>query len=85
LTRKHRPLVGLLVSFQCLMALDPNAPFTQYAKTAWTQAQGLPDGSVSTVAQTPDGYLWLGTGEGLVRFDGYDSPRPRDRCRELWY
>ena len=72
LTRKHRLLVGLLVSFQCLMALDPSAPFTQYAKTTWTQAQGLPDGSVSSVAQTPDGYLWLGTGEGLVRFDGYE-------------
>jgi len=55
------------------MALDhPQAPFTQYAKSAWTQTPGLPHGSVSSVAQTPDGYLWLGTREGLVRFDGYE-------------
>ncbi len=44
----------------------------QYTRTVWTQAQGLPQDSVSTIAQTPDGYLWLGTREGLVRFDGYD-------------
>ncbi|HKX30406.1 MAG TPA: two-component regulator propeller domain-containing protein, partial [Blastocatellia bacterium] len=36
----------------------------------WDSAQGLPNSSVQTIAQTRDGYLWLGTQEGLVRFDG---------------
>jgi ligand-binding sensor domain-containing protein len=42
----------------------------QYVHDAWTRAQGLPQDSVNAVLQTRDGYLWLGTQEGLVRFDG---------------
>jgi len=45
---------------------------TQYARAVWTQAQGLPQDFVQAIAQTSDGYLWLGTDEGLTRFDGYD-------------
>lgn len=52
-------------------ALSPHKSLSQFTRTVWTQAQGLPQDSVSTLAQTPDGYLWLGTSEGLVRFDGY--------------
>jgi ligand-binding sensor domain-containing protein len=63
-------LLGL-VGITPLHALDPNKAFTQYTRTVWTQAQGLPQDSVKTIAQTPDGYLWMGTSEGLVRFDGY--------------
>jgi len=36
----------------------------------WTNENGLPQGSVPAITQTPDGYLWFGTEEGLVRFDG---------------
>jgi signal transduction histidine kinase/ligand-binding sensor domain-containing protein len=36
----------------------------------WTAETGLPDSSVTAIAQTPDGYLWVGTFNGLVRFDG---------------
>ncbi len=36
----------------------------------WTQQQGLPDNSVTAVLQTRDGYLWIGTPQGLARFDG---------------
>ena len=36
----------------------------------WTTDQGLPQGSVNAIAQTPDGYLWIATFDGLVRFDG---------------
>ncbi len=36
----------------------------------WTKQQGLPDNSVTAVLQTRDGYLWIGTPEGLARFDG---------------
>ncbi|HEX9045538.1 MAG TPA: two-component regulator propeller domain-containing protein [Verrucomicrobiae bacterium] len=36
----------------------------------WTSENGLPDSSVTAVAQTPDGYLWIGTYNGVARFDG---------------
>lgn len=36
----------------------------------WTSEDGLPDSSVTSLAQTPDGYLWVGTYNGLARFDG---------------
>jgi ligand-binding sensor domain-containing protein len=55
-----------------LLALDPHKEFTQYTRTFWTQAQGLPQDTIRAIAQTPDGYLWLGTREGLARFDGSD-------------
>ena len=42
----------------------------QYTYRAWTVEDGLPQVSVNAIAQTPDGYLWLGTNGGLVRFDG---------------
>ena len=37
---------------------------------AWRVDDGLPDNIVDAITQTPDGYLWLGTQGGLVRFDG---------------
>jgi signal transduction histidine kinase/ligand-binding sensor domain-containing protein len=53
-------------------ALDPRKGLTQYSRTVWTQEQGLPQDSVRAAVQTADGYLWLGTDEGLARFDGYE-------------
>jgi hypothetical protein len=41
----------------------------QFAHRTWTARDGAP-GAVNALAQTPDGYLWLGTGAGLYRFDG---------------
>src|SRR5207253_189458 len=42
----------------------------RYGHDAWTSDSGLPQNSITAIAQTRDGYLWLGTQEGLVRFDG---------------
>ncbi len=50
--------------------LNPNLPIRQYILQTWQTAQGLPQNSVLSSAQTSDGYLWLGTEEGIVRFDG---------------
>jgi len=55
-----------------LHALTPHKAITQYTRTTWTQAQGLPQDTIRAIAQTKDGYLWLGTNDGLIRFDGYD-------------
>ncbi len=51
-------------------ALDPGKAITQYTQAFWGGETGLPQNSVRALAQTPDGYIWLGTEEGLVRFDG---------------
>jgi len=53
-------------------ALSPRKSLTQYSRTTWTQEHGLPQDTIRAIAQTRDGYLWLGTDEGLVSFDGYD-------------
>jgi signal transduction histidine kinase/ligand-binding sensor domain-containing protein len=51
-------------------ALDPSLDISQYAHTSWKVRDGFPKGAVFSIAQTPDGYLWLGTEFGLFRFDG---------------
>lgn len=51
-------------------ALDPAKSLSQYRHASWGTSEGLPQSSVQAIAQTTDGYLWLGTQEGLVRFDG---------------
>ncbi|MBX7219866.1 MAG: GAF domain-containing protein [Blastocatellia bacterium] len=51
-----------------LLALDPHKALTQYSQSNWQDE--LPQSSVLTLTQTRDGYIWLGTWEGLVRFDG---------------
>jgi len=50
--------------------LNPDKPINRYTRTAWEADAGLPQASVQTIRQTRDGYVWLGTEEGLVRFDG---------------
>lgn len=50
--------------------LDPAKAITEYVHTAWGEEDGLPQGSINAIEQTDDGYVWLGTQEGLVRFDG---------------
>lgn len=54
------------------LALDPHKSLTQYSRTEWGQADGLPQDTIRAITQTTDGYLWLGTDEGLARFDGYE-------------
>ena len=60
----------LLLAFSQASALDPDMLLTQYVRNAWQIENGLPQNTVESIARTPDGYLWLGTQEGLVRFDG---------------
>src|SRR5262245_23716744 len=51
-------------------ALDPDRHISQYAHAAWRMQDGVFKGDPYGIAQTPDGYLWLGTTSELLRFDG---------------
>src|SRR5512140_2342531 len=63
-----------------------------YTMTSWTQADGIPIGPVYAMVQDHEGFLWLGTTNGIVRFDGarftrwdavYPTPLPRADVRAL--
>ncbi len=60
----------LLACCRCAFALDPSLDISQYAHTAWKISEGFGKGTIWTITQTPDGYLWLATEFGLRRFDG---------------
>src|SRR5881394_3612819 len=47
-----------------------NARADDYSVRNWHMEEGLPDGEITALAQTPDEYLWVGTPKGLARFDG---------------
>ncbi len=53
-----------------LWALNPGRPLSAYHLRVWTVESGLPQNTINALAQTDDGYLWIGTPAGLVRFDG---------------
>jgi signal transduction histidine kinase/ligand-binding sensor domain-containing protein len=56
-------------------ATEPNPMVSQYSHHFWGTEKGFPIGTVSSIAQSADGYLWIGTDKGLVRFDGFDFRR----------
>ena len=61
---------------QPVSALDPNRAVTQYSLRSWRGGADFPqDPTIQAIARTPDGYLWLGTMEGLLRFDGVRTTR----------
>ncbi len=68
--------LGLFVAFGLQLGagpvngLDPNKTLSQYSHESWASRQGLPHNHVQAILQSSDGYLWLGTEEGLCRFDG---------------
>jgi len=62
-----RLLTGLFcLSAGVVLAQETNAA---WLKRSWQTEDGLPDNSVAGLAQTADGYLWIGTPSGLARFD----------------
>jgi len=52
------------------LALEPSTPLANYGRQSWVMENGLPQNTVHALAQTRDGFVWLGTEAGLVRFDG---------------
>ncbi len=68
--RKLPFLAALLLVAPSTYALDPTREVSQYGHSAWTLQDGVLPGAPTAMAQTADGYLWIGTRGGLVRFDG---------------
>ena len=75
-------ILWFLFAVSPLAALDPNKRLSQYAHTAWRIQDGDFAGAPNAITQTADGYLWIGTLAGLVRFDGvrfvpWIAPEPK--------
>src|ERR1051326_4977234 len=60
----------LIFSINPVWALDPGLSITQYIHVSWTHEEGIALPGINALTQTTDGYLWLGTDTGLLRFDG---------------
>jgi len=78
-TRAHRHPVfrGSIRLFALLLTLvatafplEPTTPLSGYNRQTWVMENGLPQNTVQALAQTSDGFLWIGSEVGLVRFDG---------------
>ena len=68
----QRALGATLLLFLCPLAqaLNPLLDISQYAHASWKNREGFMYGVIGSIAQSTDGYLWLGTSSGLYRFDG---------------
>lgn len=92
-TRPSRMWLAIVVLFAVCEshALDPQKRISQFAHEVWTVKNGLPEADVMAILQTRDGYLWVGTEEGLARFDGVhftvfdrkNTPLPNNRVQAL--
>ncbi len=62
--------ISVLWLVNTAFGLDPNRRLTQYLHERWGRDRGFIGGSIYSMRQSADGYLWIGTEQGLVRFDG---------------
>src|SRR5262245_28623202 len=96
-TFSRRVVVGLALCAALarggeVFALNPRLDVSQYVHAVWRVSDGFPAARIAVIAQTTDGYLWLGTDTGLFRFDGVkatlfrpplNQPLPSSRITEL--
>src|SRR5215216_2625082 len=64
-------LLLLLGTGRSVGAAEATDSILDYTTASWSEKDGLPSSYVTGVAQDANGYLWVGTAAGLVRFDGY--------------
>jgi signal transduction histidine kinase/ligand-binding sensor domain-containing protein len=76
LTGRHWPwnwiciVLGLACTAVGAHATESNKAISQYVHDHWGIERGFPSGPIYAITQTPDGYLWVGSEKGLIRFDG---------------
>lgn len=71
--RRVRLALGLAVCATLappLAGSEIDGPLERFVRQAWTARDGLPQSTVNALAQSAEGYLWIGTDGGLARFDG---------------
>src|ERR1700721_4478008 len=71
--RLHKGLIkgiALLCLVNTAFGLDPTRRISQYVHDKWGEDKGFIGGRIYAIRQSADGYLWIGTERGLVRFDG---------------
>jgi ligand-binding sensor domain-containing protein len=61
--------IGMVIWYRWALAPNPSLEVNQYGHATWTARSGFFKDELYSMAQTPDGYLWLGTASGLLRFD----------------
>lgn len=69
----YKIIIVILLFLTCLscgVAIPPNLSLQQCRMDNWSVRDGLPERVIYSIAQTPDGFIWLATDEGLIRFDG---------------
>ncbi len=70
---KKYQLILLLIIFllpSLTAGSGANKKINQYVRQSWKTENGLPHNTITAITQTPDGFIWLGSKEGLIRFDG---------------
>ena len=67
---RARSVAVLSIMMTVAIAHAQTKSIKQYVHRSWTSADGLPDNAVTAITQTRDGYLWIGTPEGIARFNG---------------
>jgi len=84
--------IYVLLPYAPACALPPDLKLAQFYHTAWSAKEGAPTG-IQSLAQTTDGYLWMGTFAGLFRFDGvhferidtvHNQPLPSTNVYTVW-
>lgn len=83
LGRLCRMALCLAAGGSAVFGIDPGRAVSQYVRDRWGPEHGFPRGPVYAIAQTPDGYLWIGTEAGLVRFDGLNFRLVKDRSARV--
>jgi ligand-binding sensor domain-containing protein len=68
-----RAICTLVLTTNAVFALNPELDISQYVHTSWRVRDGFWSSGLNAMAQTPDGYMWIGTDTGLFRFDGVRS------------
>jgi signal transduction histidine kinase/ligand-binding sensor domain-containing protein len=82
---KFAACAAVMLASQYASALNPKIRLQDLNHATWSEKDGVP-GDIQSMAQTRDGWLWLGTSDGLYRFDGVrfeKRPTPRDRIYNL--